>query len=351
MNKKVNLLPGPVAISENVKKAFAKETLSHRANDFMQIYNETKDMLLKITNAKFVEITMGSGTTANDIVGGQISLLKTKGLILTNGEFGERLFEHAKSYKLNYDYIKKDWGLEYTINEIETKLQENKNIGWIWFVHHETSTGMANDLKGISKLCKSHNIKLFVDAISSLGTMPVDLSNVYMASAVSSKGLSSFAGLSIVFYNHELNEPNNELPRYLDLAVYRANGGIPFTVNSNLVLALHQSLKNICISERIKKIFEISEKIRKELKKINLQVLVDNDEYNSPSTISIIIPNKIKSRSVGDYLKKEGFLLSYESSYLLKNNWIQICLMADISYDEIHPLFKILDDYIKTIKK
>ena len=345
MNKIVNLLPGPVAISESVKKAFAKETLSHRATDFMQIFNETKQMLLKISNAKYVEITMGSGTTANDIVGGQISLLNKKGLILTNGEFGERLYEHAKSYKLDYDFIKKEWGQEYTLQEIENKIIKNKNYGWIWMVHHETSTGMANDINGINNICKKHNIKLCVDTISSIGTIPVDLSQVYLASAVSSKGLSSFAGLSIVFYNHELPEPNNQIVQYLNLALYRAKGGVPFTVNSNLVLALHQSLKDIEINSRLKNIQSLSEKIRTELHKLNLNILVDN-EYKSPSTITIVMPKDKSSREIGDILKENGFLLSYESSYLLKNNWIQICLMADLNYTDIEPLFDIFKQYL-----
>ncbi len=345
MNKTVNLLPGPVAISESVKKAFAKETLSHRSSNFMQIFNETKQMLLKISNAKYAEMTMGSGTTANDIVGGQISLLNKKGLILTNGEFGERLYQHAKSYKLNYDFIKKEWGKEYTLDEIENKINENKNYGWIWMVHHETSTGMANDISGINKICQKYNIKLCIDAISSIGTIPVDLSQIYLASAVSSKGLSSFAGLSIVFYNHDLPQPNNQTIQYLDLSLYRAKNGVPFSVNSNLVLALHQSLKDIEINSRLKNIQNVSEKIRTDLHKIGLNILVDN-EYKSPSTITIVMPKNKSSQEIGDILKTKGFLLSYESSYLLKNNWIQICLMSDVDYNDIKPLFDIFNEYI-----
>ncbi len=345
MNKIVNLLPGPVAISESVKLAFAKESLSHRAVEFMDIFNEIKSMLLEISKAKYVEITMGSGTTANDIVGGQISLLNQKGLILTNGEFGERLFEHSKSYKLNYDSIKKEWGKPYTLEEVENKILENNNYGWIWMVHHETSTGMANNVEGINKICKKHNIKLCVDAISSIGTMPVNLSQVYLASAVSSKGLSSFAGLSIVFYNHELPEPANQIVQYLNLALYRAKNGVPFSVNSNLVLALHQSLKDIEIKSRLKNIHDVSEKIRAELHKLGLNILVD-DEYKSPATITIIIPKNKSSREIGDILKANGFLLSYESAYLLKNNWIQICLMADVNFNDIKPLFNIFEQYL-----
>ena len=44
-------------------------------------------------------------------------------------------------------------------------------------------------------------------AISSVGTMPVSLEGVWLASCASGKGLRSYPGLSMVFYNHELQLP------------------------------------------------------------------------------------------------------------------------------------------------
>ena len=58
------------------------------------------------------------------------------------------------------------------------------------------------------------------------------------------------------------------------------------------------------------------------------------------------MPENKSSREIGDILKSKGFLLSYESSYLLKNNWIQICLMADLDYKSIEPLFDIFKQYL-----
>jgi aspartate aminotransferase-like enzyme len=43
-----------------------------------------------------------------------------------------------------------------------------------------------------------------VDAISSLGSVPLDLADVHLASGVSGKGLGAFPGLAIVFYNHDI---------------------------------------------------------------------------------------------------------------------------------------------------
>ena len=46
---------------------------------------------ISLVQANRVEILLGSGSLANDAVGGQISLLQKPGLILSNGEFGDRL--------------------------------------------------------------------------------------------------------------------------------------------------------------------------------------------------------------------------------------------------------------------
>ena len=82
-----------------------------------------------------------------------------------------------------------------------------------------------------------------VDAISALGTMPIDLSNVYLATGVSTKGIGSAPGVSIVFHDHDV-APATDLPRYLDLGLY-AGGALPFTQSSNLLEALDASLRRL----------------------------------------------------------------------------------------------------------
>lgn len=341
-NDIVNLLPGPVEISKNVKEAFAKDPISHRANIFKIIFDRTKQQLLKITGAKYVEILTGSGTTANDVVAGQISLLNEKGLILSNGEFGERLFRHAENFNLQYSKIQKNWGESFSISEIESFLTKTK-AKWIWFVHHETSTGMLNDLEAISSLCNPKGIKVCLDTISSLGTVHLDLSKIYFASAVSSKGLASFTGLSIIFYNHSLERTHQTLPSYFNLSIYQHAEGIPYTISSNLVLALDQSLQNFNhIEHRIKLIKSISESIRKDLKAKGISILVE-EAYSSPSTITIVLDQHQDSLKIGKKLRENGILVSYESAYLVEKNWIQICFMGgEPSYEKTKRILKFL---------
>src|ERR1051325_8085190 len=84
----VSFLPGPVDIADEVREAFDARPVSHRARSFMSEFKATKQLLCKLVNAQSVEILLGSGSLANDVVGGQISLLKRRGIVLCNGEFG-----------------------------------------------------------------------------------------------------------------------------------------------------------------------------------------------------------------------------------------------------------------------
>src|SRR5207249_570193 len=98
----------------------------------------------------------------------------------------------------------------------------------------ETSTGMLNDLPALSTLCTKHGVSLCVDAISSLGTVEVDFSNVAFATGVSGKGLGAYPGLAFVFHACRLAQ-SGSIQRYLDLRTYESNASVPFTQSSNLV--------------------------------------------------------------------------------------------------------------------
>ena len=123
--------------------------------------------------------------------------------------------------------------------EIERRLAASPAPRWLWFVHCETSTGVLNDLDGLRGLCAASRIGLCVDAISSIGTVPVSLEGIQFASGVSGKGLGAFPGLAMVFYRDDLRPAPSRLPRYLDLGLYASSHDVPFTHSSNLLRALH----------------------------------------------------------------------------------------------------------------
>jgi aspartate aminotransferase-like enzyme len=339
----VSFLPGPVDIAKPVREAFDAKPVSHRARAFMSEFKATRRLLCQLTNAASVEVLVGSGSLANDVVAGQISLLKEPGLVLSNGEFGERLVDHARRFGLDCQVMRLDWGGVFDLRDIRNAAKAGK-IKWIWAVHCETSTGVLNDLHGLQQISAEFGIKLCLDCISSIGTVPVDLGGVYFASCVSGKGLGAFPGLSMVFYNHALDPAANNLPRYLDLGFYAAQEGIPFTHSSNLICALQTAVKRIDIEERFRDIVELSALLRARLSAMGFSIVASH-EHGSPAVLTLALPAELSSKTIGWQLQKAGYLLSYRSEYLLKRNWIQICLMGEFSRPHLDSLLAILATY------
>src|SRR5437667_5449373 len=101
----VNFLPGPVTVRREVRRAFEQAPESHRAEAFTRDFQATKELLCELARAGRVELFLGSGTLANDVIAGQLSLEQTAGLVLSNGEFGEPLLDHARRFGLNFDAL------------------------------------------------------------------------------------------------------------------------------------------------------------------------------------------------------------------------------------------------------
>ena len=108
-----------------------------------------------------------------------------------------------------FDAIEHEWGRPFDATALRSALDGDADYAWLWAVHCETIDGILNDVDHLKKVCAERGMKLALDCISSIGTMPVDLAGVYLASGVSGKGLGSYPGLSMVFYNHEI-EPRPE---------------------------------------------------------------------------------------------------------------------------------------------
>jgi aspartate aminotransferase-like enzyme len=330
-------LPGPVDVHLEVCKAFARGPVSHRSDGFMADFRATRRMLCELTRAKSVEILLGSGSLANDAICAQLSLLKQPGLIVSNGEFGDRLIDHATRQGLEFEVYQIGWGDPLDYSEIRRRLEQNPKLRWVWTPHCETSTGILNELPTLKQICTERGVKLCLDCISSIGTVPIDLTDVYLASCVSGKALASFPGLSMVFYNHDLAPAPKALPRYLDLGYYAAQSGMPFTQSSNLVYALQTALTRIDWPEKYGQIAEVGAWLRNRLREVGLQVVAP-DAHAAPAVVTIALPSDISSKSIGGLLKKAGTLLSYNSGYLLQRNWIQICLMGEWPREHLETL-------------
>src|SRR5207253_261724 len=220
------------------------------------------------------------------------------GLVLSNGELGQRLLDHARRFGLSFDALEFSWGEAIDLAAVRRMLERNPTPAWLWCAHCETSSGVLNDLDRLKALCSEFQVKLCLDCISSIGTTPVDLTGVYLASCASGKGLRSYPGIGMVFYHHD-PAPSARLPRYLDLGHYASQQGIPFTFSSNLLHALHAAIKRVDWTERFAQLADLSGWLRGRLREVSLDLIGAGTE-TLPAVITIGLPEKLNSIKIGD---------------------------------------------------
>ena len=336
----VNFLPGPVAVRREVRRAFEQAAESHRAGAFLKDFGATKEVLCDLVRAGNVQLLVGSGTLANDVVGAQLSLEKNRGVVLSNGEFGSRLIDHARRFQLDFEALEFPWGGPFDPGAVRKALERAAG-GWLWCAHCETSTGVLNDLRLLKALCGEFRVKLCLDCISSIGAIPADLAGVFLATCSSGKGLRAYPGHSMVFHSHEIAPQPGRLPRYLDLGFYAQQQGVPFTFSSNLLHALHAAIRHVDWDGRFAALAELSAFLRAQLAGLGFD-LAGSQTETSPAVTTIALPPHMNSVTLGALIEESGYLLSYNSDYLRRKNWIQVCLMGECTREKVVSLLNAL---------
>lgn len=320
----INLLTGPVDVAAEARRAMHEAPGPHRSRAFLDEVAATRGRLCELTGAARAQLLLGSGTLANDVVAAQLSRDGGRGLVLTNGEFGDRLVNHATRAGLRFDVVRRPWGEPLPESAVAEALAAGP--AWLWCVQLETSTGVLNDVRAIAARCAATGTVLCLDTISALGLVPLDLRGVRFATGVSGKGLRAYPGLALVFYNHPV-DPDPALPRYLDLGLYDTAAGVPFTHSSNLVAALRHALTGVDWPRRYARIREASTRLRGRLRARGLQ-LVAPEAHAAPGVVTIELPQALPSEQVAAEMERQGILLGAGSDYLRDRNWIQISLMS-----------------------
>lgn len=323
----LNLLPGPVLTAPEVDAAFAAPAISHRSPAFLDQLSTVRMKLCDLTGARDVQVLPGSGSLGNAVVAAQLALRATTGLILSNGEFGERLAAEARRAGLRFDWLRLRWGDVFDLEHVKTFAARVPRGGWIWCVHHETSTGVLNPLEALKQLAADHGLRICVDCISSIGAVRVDLRGVHLATGTSGKGLGSFPGLALVFHDYSPNPEPDRLPGYIDLGHWAAHSSSPHTHSSNMVAALAVAVKMSC-SERMYRIENNGRWLRQALQARGYN-LVAPESAACPAGITLALDETCNAAQLGEELEQRGFALNFRSSHLLSRNWIQLSLLGD----------------------
>ena len=240
------MLPGPVPVPERVRLAMARQAINHRSPEFGAVYADCVRCLKPAFGTENdLVIISGSGTAGMEAAVANVGRGK-KIACLSNGKFGERLYDISKRYG-DATQLASDWGTPLPLEDLAASLEAGAEV--VTLVHNETSAGIRNPAREVGKLCRKHDALFIMDGITSIGgdVVEADRWGVDIAIVGSQKCLAAPAGLAAVSVSERAWERLcDERPYYLDLAAYRKTAKkdpmeTPYTPAVPLFLALQQA--------------------------------------------------------------------------------------------------------------
>jgi aspartate aminotransferase-like enzyme len=248
--KRYLLTPGPTPVPPEVLAALGEPVIHHRSPDFRSLFAETRARLQQVFRTRNeVLVFTASGTGAFESA---IANLLSPGepvLAVSSGNFGERWAKLAAAYGAAVHELRYAWGETPQPEDLERRLRET-GAEVVFLVHSETSTGVVCDLESLAAVCSEGGALPVVDAISSLGAVPLETDAWELDVVVtgSQKALMTPPGLSFVAVSERAwrRAAAATLPRfYWDWGRARAahdEGSTPFTVATSTVVALRAAL-------------------------------------------------------------------------------------------------------------
>lgn len=169
--------PGPSDVNPRILNAMARPTLGHLDPQFIELMDNTKSLLqyaFKTENALTMPIS-APGSAGMEACFVNLVEPGDKVLVCINGVFGTRMLENVERCGGVPITVSNTWGTQTDLAEVEQVLSENKDIKILAFVHAETSTGVENNAKALCELAKQYNCLTIVDAVTSLGGIPLEV--------------------------------------------------------------------------------------------------------------------------------------------------------------------------------
>jgi aspartate aminotransferase-like enzyme len=231
------LTPGPTPVPPAVLAATAEPMIHHRAPDFRVLLERTVGRLQQVfRTANDVLLFTASGTGAFESAVANLVSPGDKVLAVSHGEFGERWAKLAAVYGADVHPLALAWGEIPRAEQLAQALRE-RPADVVLLVQSETSTGVVADVESLATAAKSAGALVVVDAVSSLGAVPLetDAWGIDVVVSGSQKALMSPPGLAFASVSQaawERCERTTSARFYFDWRRYRKSFetlGTPFT--------------------------------------------------------------------------------------------------------------------------
>ena len=326
MKPYILLTPGPLTTSDTVKQVMMADWCTWDEDYNLHIVEEIRHNLVALATKKpelYTAILLqGSGTYCVEAVLGSAIAPQNRLLILSNGAYGDRMGTIAEYHKLNYDIIEFDEISQVSEVTLEEHLLKNPDITHVAVVHCETTTGVLNPLRKISRVVRKHGRKFIVDAMSSFGGVPMDVEELGIDFMISSanKCIQGVPGFGfIIARKSELLRCKGISPS-LSLDIYaqweameKGHGKWRFTSPTHVVRAFKQAMQELAdeggVEARNKRYVENHRILVEGMRSLGFETLLP-DDIQSPIITSFLYPKQdFDFKSFYTQLKEKGFVI------------------------------------------
>jgi alanine-glyoxylate transaminase/serine-glyoxylate transaminase/serine-pyruvate transaminase len=175
--RRLLLGPGPSMVHPRVLRAMSAPLLGHLDPAFLAVMDEIQRALRQVfatTNHCTIAL---SGTGSAGMEASIVNVVEPGDAVIVgvNGVFGTRLATVVERCGGKAIRIEVPWGHAIDPAAIETALQRSGPVKAVALVHAETSTGVRQPLESAGRLCRAHGALFIVDAVTSLGGIPVEV--------------------------------------------------------------------------------------------------------------------------------------------------------------------------------
>ena len=289
------MIPGPVDIADDVRQTMAGPAVPHYGDEWIEIYQETLDLLRRVFETQGdLHLLTGPGTAGLGAALGSLLRTGEKVLIPSNGFFGERMATVGTCYGLEVVSLMFPVGEPLDPQLIAEHLYQTPDVGAVAVVHHETSTGVLNPVREIASLARENDIPIIVDAVASLGgvRLPVDDWELDVVVTVANKCLAAPPGLAPISVSARAweimaSKPDRAHGWYLNLETWKEYAErwadwhpFPTTLPTQNVMALRTSLRRILdkgLEQYHQEHVEAAARVRRGLREMGLELFVEGE--------------------------------------------------------------------------
>jgi alanine-glyoxylate transaminase/serine-glyoxylate transaminase/serine-pyruvate transaminase len=248
-SERLLLGPGPSPVSARVMRAMSAPVLSHLDPELVGVLDDVRARLGRVFGAAegaFSLAISGTGTAGMEAAVANVTKPGSRALVVVNGYFGDRLAQMIARYGATVTRVESEWGRACDPASVQQALKAGADI--VAVVHGETSTGVVNPVEDVVRLARSAGALTIVDAVTSLGAVPLETAawDVDVCYSCTQKGLGAPSGLAPVSFSPRALE--RRVPArsfYFDLQLledYWVRRRYHHTLSSPLIFALQEAL-------------------------------------------------------------------------------------------------------------